>query len=206
MSAASDDRSACKPCCASTVWPGRRYRRANGKWTERDQEVKFWCLGSQPAGLQGGAAGGRLLRLAAMQTFSPGYPCPDTRPLTSAFSSAFGADQDGGRVGRSSGGRQASCGGGGPAGGPARSVFSYMTSSGRLFVPSLFIFCLPTLHINGRGLPGSGRTARRSKTGESNVVVECRKGANAFRRKSRWSRDHGPSVTLSVAQIAEIKG
>jgi hypothetical protein len=47
---------------------------------------------------------------------------------------------------------------------------------------------------------------RRSKTGESNVVVECRKGANAFRRKSRWGRDHGPSVILSIAQIAEIKG
>src|SRR5215469_9948260 len=44
MSAASDGRSACKPWCASTVWPGRWYRRANGKWTERDQEVKFWCL------------------------------------------------------------------------------------------------------------------------------------------------------------------
>ena len=63
-----------------------------------------------------------------------------------------------------------------------------MTSSSRLFVPFLFIFCLPTLHINGRGPPGSGRTTRRSKTGESNVVVECRKGANAFRRKSRWGR------------------
>ena len=27
---------------------------------------------------------------------------------------------------------------------------------------------------------------RLSKTGESEVVVECRKGANAFRRKPRW--------------------
>jgi hypothetical protein len=32
--------------------------------------------------------------------------------------------------------------------------FSYMTSSGRLFVPLLFNFRLPVLHINGRGQAG----------------------------------------------------
>src|SRR5262252_41433 len=53
-SAASDGRSACKPWCASTVWLGRRYPRANGKWTEGNQEVKFWCLSWWPVATESG--------------------------------------------------------------------------------------------------------------------------------------------------------
>src|SRR6266704_1019550 len=48
-----------------------------------------------------------------------------------------------------------------------------MTSSGRLFVPLLFMFCSPEVNNNwawvGRILP----SARRSKTGEDQIVVGC---------------------------------
>src|SRR4029077_2337558 len=40
-----------------------------------------------------------------------------------------------------------------PGPGPEECSFSYMTSSGRLFVPFLFNFCLPALRNNGRGPP-----------------------------------------------------
>jgi hypothetical protein len=38
-----------KPGCASTVCPCRWNARANVKWTDRDQKVKFWCPGFAPA-------------------------------------------------------------------------------------------------------------------------------------------------------------
>jgi len=75
-SAASDGRSACKPWCASTVWPGRRYLRANGKWTEGIQQVKFWCLSSWPGITQSGTGGRRLSSATGMQFFAPEHPCP----------------------------------------------------------------------------------------------------------------------------------
>src|SRR5215469_12810206 len=71
MSAASDGRSACKPWCASTVWPCRRYLRANGKWTKRGQEVKFWCLGPRSASLRGRTPGRRLRCVTGIGTLSP---------------------------------------------------------------------------------------------------------------------------------------
>src|SRR5215472_13340558 len=76
MSAASDGRSACKPWCASTVWPRRRYLRANGKWTERGQGVKFWCLGPRSASPRGGRPGWRLRCVTGMGTLSPEPPRP----------------------------------------------------------------------------------------------------------------------------------
>src|ERR1039457_7262489 len=43
MSAAPDSRSACKPWCASTVWPRYRYQRVNGWSTDGGQKVNMSC-------------------------------------------------------------------------------------------------------------------------------------------------------------------
>ena len=145
MSAASDGRSACKPWCASTVCPRRRYSRANGMWTKGDQKVKLWCLcpvARSP------------VRWPRPLTSQPGHRADSARPPPIAAGLLVL------RNSRAAAGRPALAR---PVSrGPARlrlpatarrqePSFSYMTSSGRLPVPLLFKFCSPVMNINGRG-------------------------------------------------------
>jgi len=78
-----------------------------------------------------------------------------------------------------------------PAHARAKPLFTYMTSSGRLFVPFLFNFCSPVLHINGRGQAGSGRP----RSGRGRVRASC-----------RWMRNRRKLLSVAVLASARSPG
>jgi hypothetical protein len=101
--------------------------------------------------------------------------------------------------------------------------FTYMTSTGRLSVPSGFNSCSLTLRINGRGRPGLP-SAFASRTGEGKLSLGAKEAqpppSSRLRAFLNWAISSGtaqlaqvnfqplpPSVvTLSQAQMAKIKG